>query len=593
MIATPVLVALAVAGSSLGISGALLSRRRHVRVCGVVLALAGLSVGAAVVALATGSEATGLRLLVFAGLILLPCAVLSYPHLGGRDPVEFVCSIVVVGGGLLGAVSGDRTVIATVGFSGVLALVAVVWWRLEHDAADRAALTWLAVGGVGVGLVAGTAVFAIPSTTTWSLVVLAVGLVGPCMWVGVTRPDVVDGRALAVGLAVAVVVATTYLAAYSSLVAVVELTGHPVPSPAALGLIGLVLAAGVPALARSLHDGIDQLLFGRRRDPLAVARGVVGEFGSHNDPVVALAVIQHALDLPYVALTADKVTVAAIGRRPDRVGIIALARLPPPTSTLVVGLRPGERRLRSADRRTLGLIVPLLEQTVRLSRVTAELQLARQDLVTALEEERRRVRRDLHDGLGPRLSGIGYTADAVQNLLREDPDQATVLLRDLRRVTSDALDEIRRIAYGMRPPALDELGLVAALQQQTRGLRTARNEPVMVTITASPFARELPAAVEVAAYRFVIEAVNNVAKHSNGNSACVSLSADDHDLTVTVSDNGSNDRPWAPGVGIVAMKERAAALGGTLTIGSGEFTGHIETKLPLRLSGNHREGHTS
>ena len=90
--------------------------------------------------------------------------------------------------------------------------------------------------------------------------------------------------------------------------------------------------------------------------------------------------------------------------------------------------------------------------------------------MTALEEERRRLRRDLHDGLGPRLSGIAFTSDAARNLLRTDPDAADALL-PLRAETTTAIDEIRQLVYAMRPPALDELGLVPALRQQATGLR--------------------------------------------------------------------------------------------------------------------------
>ncbi len=130
---------------------------------------------------------------------------------------------------------------------------------------------------------------------------------------------------------------------------------------------------------------------------------------------------------------------------------------------LEVGLRAGDLSLSAGDEHVLRLVGPLLAQTLRANRLAADLQVSREATVTALEEERRRLRRDLHDGLGPRLSGIAFTSDAARNSLRSDPDATDELLATLRAETGSAIDEIRRLVYAMRPPALDELGLVPAL----------------------------------------------------------------------------------------------------------------------------------
>ena len=154
-------------------------------------------------------------------------------------------------------------------------------------------------------------------------------------------------------------------------------------------------------------------------------------------------------------------------------------------------------------------------------RLAAEVQESRGQTVAALEEERRRLRRDLHDGLGPRLSGIAFTSDAVRNLLRTDPAEAERLLRDLRAETVTAIEEIRQLVYAMRPPALDELGLVPALRQQASGLRRSDGTPLAVTLTAPADLPSLSAAVEVAAYRIVMEALANVARHTPATTADV------------------------------------------------------------------------
>jgi signal transduction histidine kinase len=237
--------------------------------------------------------------------------------------------------------------------------------------------------------------------------------------------------------------------------------------------------------------------------------------------------------------------------------------------------------LSEGDRHVLGLVGPLLAQTLRANRLAADLQTSREATVTALEEERRRLRRDLHDGLGPRLSGIAFTSDAARNSLRSDPDQTDELLARLRVETGAAIDEIRRLVYAMRPPALDELGLVPALRQQAGSLRTSDGTPLRVSITTEDVPDEVSAAVEVAAYRIVMEALANVARHSGSDRAEVALHANGAGLVIDVVDAGTTSDSWSTGVGIASMRERAAQLGGSLTAGASDRGGRVHAVLPL------------
>ena len=248
--------------------------------------------------------------------------------------------------------------------------------------------------------------------------------------------------------------------------------------------------------------------------------------------------------------------------------------------SLVVGLRPGDQRLTPADEQVLRLTVPLLAQTLRARALAEEVQESRGRTIAAVEEERRRLRRDLHDGLGPRLSGVAFTSDAARNLIRTDPAMAEEMVAQLRADTVIAIEEIRRMVYAMRPPALDELGLVPALRQQAVGLRDRDGRPVAVSVQASELP-DLPAAVEVAAYRIVTEALANVARHSTSSSAAVRIAADDGALHVEVTDSGTSD-DWRPGVGLSSMRERATELGGTLSAGPGSHGGTVTAVLPLR-----------
>jgi signal transduction histidine kinase len=205
--------------------------------------------------------------------------------------------------------------------------------------------------------------------------------------------------------------------------------------------------------------------------------------------------------------------------------------------------------------------------------------------VAALEEERRRLRRDLHDGLGPRLSGIAFTSDAVRNLLRSDPGAAEDLLRELRAETVTAIGEIRQLVYAMRPPALDELGLVPALRQQATGLRSHTGSPLAVTLTAPTDLPPLSAAVEVAAYRIVMEALTNVARHSPSEAAGVRIEAPPGWLSLVVTDDCppamGESTSWQGGVGLTSMRERAAQVGGSLSAGPTATGGRVEALLPL------------
>ena len=219
-----------------------------------------------------------------------------------------------------------------------------------------------------------------------------------------------------------------------------------------------------------------------------------------------------------------------------------------------MGLRPGDLALSAGDAHVLALVAPLLAQTLRARALAADLQSPRGHAIAAIEEERRRLRRDLHDGLGPRLSGIAFTSDAVRNTLRGIRTAPRTCWSALRRETVTAIEDIRRLVYGMRPPALDELGLVPALEQQAVALRTPDGRALDVVIEAErPL--DLPAAVEVAAYRIVTEALTNTARHSGSTSARVRLALRDGALVVAIADSGVNDEPWHAGVGLSSMSE--------------------------------------
>ena len=190
------------------------------------------------------------------------------------------------------------------------------------------------------------------------------------------------------------------------------------------------------------------------------------------------------------------------------------------------------------------------------------------------------MRRDLHDGLGPVLTGIAFRADAAGNVLHDDPERAEVLLRELRASASDAIGDVRRLVYDLRPPALDELGLVGALRRHAQQLDGGR--PTVAVHAPEPLP-PLRAAVEVAAYRIAVEALINAVRHAGANHVDVHVSCccSPEGLTLAVTDDGPGDREWVAGVGLTSMRERVAELGGTLTAGPAGSGGRVSARLPL------------
>ena len=221
-------------------------------------------------------------------------------------------------------------------------------------------------------------------------------------------------------------------------------------------------------------------------------------------------------------------------------------------------------------------------QIMRAEQLAADLADSRGKAIATIEEERRRLRRDLHDGLGPALTGIAFSIDAARNTIPSDPVAAQQILVGARKDTADAIAQIRGLVYGMRPPALDELGLGPALRQQAAGLRRGDGDLLPVAFVIDDVPADLPAAVEVAAYRIVMEALTNIARHAPGASASVRIAvADGADLQIEFSDDAGPGAMWTPGVGIASMGERAAEVGGTLTAGPTPTGGIVRARLPI------------
>jgi len=216
----------------------------------------------------------------------------------------------------------------------------------------------------------------------------------------------------------------------------------------------------------------------------------------------------------------------------------------------------------------LPLAVVLIVGALRSRLFEVDVLLAsRRRLVVAREEERRRIRRDLHDGIGPMLAAMTLKVDLARDVLRSDPEAADKALSVLKADTQAALAEIRRLTRDLRPPALDELGVVQAIRQRADELSAgAAGRRVAIEVTSVGQLPPLDAAAEAAAYRIAVEAMTNVVRHANAEWCRVRLWANGA-LVIEISDDGVGFADGrGVGVGMTSMRERCAELGGSLSV---------------------------
>jgi two-component system NarL family sensor kinase len=499
------------------------------------------------------------------------------------DPTPF--SEGLPSGYLSGSWYDDVSWLWTVSEARVLAalLVAVVALVVRHrrgTETERRQLLWLVMAVIVV----------IAAVLPWSfvtgtpvVVLFSIPLVPIAIAVAVVRHGLLDIR-LVVSRALAwLLLSALVLVTYVALVAVLDafVSGHVGRSALATVLVAVALAPLLPRLQRE----VDRWMYGDRNDParVAVRLGEHLATGDERGLHGVAAALRTALRLPYVAVTAGDGVQITDGVPPTERANLPLEYAGEVVGCLEIGLRPGERELSTADATTLRLVAAPLAVAVRALRLSADLHASRGRIVAAREEERRRLRRDLHDGLGPTLTGVGLAADAAANLIDTDPEQSRQLLQSLRRDTRVAVADIRRLVDDLRPPALDEVGLLGALQQRADQLRwRADGSALDVTVVVPDQLPTLPAAVEVAAYRIATEALTNVARHAGARGAVLEIRCDTS-LNVEVTDDGAGAARWSPGVGLEAMRERAAELGGLFEAGPSRRGGRVYVSIPLSV----------
>jgi signal transduction histidine kinase len=233
---------------------------------------------------------------------------------------------------------------------------------------------------------------------------------------------------------------------------------------------------------------------------------------------------------------------------------------------MAIGSRRGDEPFDAVDRRLLDDLAAQAGAAAYALRLTADLQRSRERLVSAQEEERRRLRRDLHDGLQPAIRGVALGLEAARSILPGDRAGAVTLLGRLQSELENAGTDLRRLVYDLRPPALDELGLLGALRQHATKVNLSSGD-LDVIVEGPHDLGPLPAAVEVAAFRIGQEAIENARTHAEARSCRIVVALDGDTLHLSICDDGKGiDPSHRTGVGFLGMRERAAEVGGICTV---------------------------
>lgn len=371
--------------------------------------------------------------------------------------------------------------------------------------------------------------------------------------------------------------------------------GPNISPPWWINLIAFVIIAlTFLPVYRWARRGVRDLIYGQHENPYPAIAQLSQRLEASPSPHAILPAIAETiaqtLKLPFVEIEArplgdgrgDDPPLTAYGSPPKGAVIerLPLSYYETTIGELRVSARRADEPLSPSDLSVLRDLARQVGIALYAAQLTDDLQQARQRLVIAREAERRRIRNDLHDGLAPTLSSLQLQLGAARNLIHQDPDRAEALLNELGDDLRGATAEIRRLVYDLRPPLLDELGLVGAIKSFKFPIPDFCFE-----VHAPDPLPNLPAAVEVAAYRITSEALHNVVKHAQATECLVSIAASDGSLTLSIADNGKGmDQVYAAGVGLASMRERAAELGGSFTVRSCEDGGACVTAtLPLNV----------
>ena len=404
---------------------------------------------------------------------------------------------------------------------------------------------------------------------------VAVVLLPLAVGVAVTRHRLYDLDVALLRLLVGVSLVGCLVGGYVAVVAVLSVAVPSLALPLAAGLVGLV----VQPLAVRLSRAADRMYYGDRADPYAVLTGLTARLsdGAVGDvPEEICSAVVRSLRLRAAELVLGERTVALVGEPDGPQEEIVLRHRGELIGRFVVTARPGETVLAERDRELVQALAAAAAPALSVLGLNAELRASREALVAGREEERRRLRRDLHDGIGAALAGARLQLESARDLVRDE--RAVRMLDAAGAAVTEAVDDVRRLTEDLRPPALDELGLGGCLVGLAERVRTPALEVAVQVPAALP---ALPAAVEVAAYRIAGEALVNAARHAGASVVAVRLEVEPGRVVLEVRDDGRG-LPGSPraGVGLASMRQRAEEIGGGLQLHSDARGTIVRAVLP-------------
>lgn len=361
-----------------------------------------------------------------------------------------------------------------------------------------------------------------------------------------------------------------------------------------------LIAIAFQPVRERLQRGVNRFMFGQRDDPYAVLSHLSQQLQTTAVPTETLTsiveTIAATLKLPYAAIELvdqeTQIGQAAVGEPLGETIELPLRYQKETVGRLLVSPRAPGEKFTAKEQQLLADIAAQTGPVASATRLTLALQRSRERLVLAREEERRRIRRDLHDGLGPTMASQTLKMDTVLDLLAADDVQtAGQHVKQLKSQTQQMVADIRRLVYELRPPALDELGLLEALRAHVAQM-SGTNGRLRISIEASPEPLPtLPAAIEVAAYRIALEGVTNVIRHAQARDCRVRFVVSEDEplssLVLTVTDDGLGlPAKFQSGVGLTSMRERAEELGGRCALVSNDQGGtQVTAVLPFSANG--------
>ncbi len=490
----------------------------------------------------------------------------------GRSPLAFAPSQPFA--------DGLRVVTAALIIGGTVSIWVMSAVRVAHARPpERQQLAWLLVVVVPAFLI-----IALAPIPEWVAVIVAC-LMPAAVAVGALRYnllgiEVVLRRGLLYGTLTGAIVASLLLA---TMAASFGLGGRPLTSAVAAALV----AVGLSPLRERLQRAVDRFAYGERRDPMRAVTRLGNSVAATEETDLLTSVltgVTDAVHAPGAVILGPRGQVRAATGTPAVGEDFSLEVSGQTVGTLRVAARSSGETYGTSERKLLAALTPQVAVVVRALDLAEALEAERDRVLAATRLERNRLRRDLHDGLGPSLSGVGLSLRAIEDALNGgDVGLAGQLNSRTREEVQSAVGEVRRIIDDLRPAPLADGDLAGALRRQA----AVSGATYAVHVAVSQNLPHLPAEVETAAYRITQEALANAVKHAAASQVSIAVDTDAGALRVLVADDGRGmprtRRGEVPGgLGLTSMRHRAEMLGGTLTLSSDAGGTTVLALLPLR-----------